>query len=455
MYTVTASFSNGNLTCYNSNVTNLTVNPIIPFNLGPDKLACSNEDLFLNGPAGATAYNWWGSTSFTSATQSLFVPNLGPSNSGVYVLEVDLNGCKTYDSINVRVLSPIIFTLTPSNKTVCRGDYVEFVVAAAQGSENYAYTWNPAIYVTGPTGSVQAGQALGTTVYNISAYDIACPNYVIQTNFTLTVEQPPVPQLSIPKNNVCEPLCMIMNSKTQGQASLVTYDFGNNNVVQGDSVNVCLPAGTHYVTISTVGNNGCKGVFTYTNQPITVFPKPGADFTWDPSTPNTSNNVVTFYPSVKKGNSFTYAWEMMNSTNVGGVDTSTAKNPTKVYDNNGKFHVMLVVTNDHGCIDTVFKIVEIEEDFNIFIPNTFTPNDDNINDVFSVKGLGLKQEGYLMEIFDRWGTLIYSSKDLNKGWDGTVKGVKAAEGVYIYQVHVICGNGVGKREFKGHVTLMK
>jgi len=454
IYTVTAGFTNGNLTCFNTNQTHLIVKPILPFNLGPDKLACSNEDMFLNGPSGATSYNWWGSTSYTSNTQSLFVPSMNPSNTGIYVLEVDLNGCKTYDSINVRVLSPIVFTLTPSNRTVCKGDKVEFVVGAAQGSENFAYTWNPAIYVTNPTGSVQAGEILGTTIYNISAYDIACPNYVIQTGFTVTVNQPPVPNLSLPKNNVCEPLCMLFNTGTQNNAELVTYDFGNGQVVQGDSINICLPAGEHNLKIYTVGNNGCKAIYDY-QTPIVVYHKPGGDFTWTPETPNTSNNQVTFLPTTRNGNTFTYNWQMTNSTNVGGVDTSTTKNPSKIYDNNGKFPVMLEVRNEYGCIDTVFKIVTIEEDMNVFIPNTFTPNDDNINDVFNVKGLGLKTEGYLMEIFDRWGTLVYSSKDINKGWDGTIKGVKAAEGVYIYSVRVIGGNGVGKKEFKGHVSLLK
>jgi len=454
IYTVTAGFTNGNLTCYNTNQTHLIVKPIIPFNLGPDRLACSNEDLLLTGPSGATAYNWWGSTSYTSNTQSLFVPSMNPSNSGIYVLEVDLNGCKTYDSINVRVLSPIVFTLTPSNRTVCKGDKVEFVVGAAQGSENYAYTWNPSIYVTNPTGSVQAGEILGTTIYNISAYDIACPNYVIQTGFTITVNQPPVPNLSLPKNNVCEPLCMLFNTGTQSNAELVTYDFGNGLVVQGDSINICVPAGEYNLKIYTVGNNGCKGIYDY-QTPIVVYHKPGADFTWTPESPNTSNNQVTFLPTTKHGTTFTYNWQMTNSTNVGGVDTSTTRTPSKIYDNNGKFPVMLEVTNEHGCIDTIFKIVVIDEDMNVYIPNTFTPNDDNINDVFNVKGLGLKTEGYLMEIFDRWGTLVYSTKDINKGWDGTVKGVKGADGVYIYNVRVIGGNGVGKKEFKGHVSLLK
>jgi len=453
-YTVTSAFSNGNITCYTTNQTSLTVKPILLFNLGPDKLLCQNDNLSLTGPTGAAGYNWWGSTSFTSNTQSLFVPALTSANSGIYVLEVDLNGCKTYDSVRVDILTPIIFTLTPTNRTVCKGDPIHFVVGAAQGSENYAYTWNPAAYITGPTGSVQAGQAMGTTVYNISAYDIACPNYVIQTSFTLTVKQPPQPNIEISKNNQCEPLCMIFNSHLQSSAK-VTYDFGNSKIVEGDSVNVCLNAGKYYMTIIAEGNNGCTGVYTYTNLPITVLPKPGADFTWTPDEPNTSENEVTFIPTTKTGSNITYQWQFANSTNVHKTDTSTLKTPTKAYDNNGKYPVMLIAMNEFGCADTIFKVITVEEDVNVFIPNSFTPNDDGINDLFYIKGVGLKTEGYHMEIYDRWGTLLFTSRDINKGWDGTIKGVKAEQGVYVYKVKVVGDNGTGKKEFKGHVTLLK
>jgi gliding motility-associated-like protein len=453
-YTVTAAFSNGNITCYSSNVTNLLVNPYLPFNLGADKMLCSNSDLFLNGPGGATAYNWWGSTSYTSNTQSMYVPGLNPSNSGIYVLEVDLNGCKTYDSVRVTVLTPIIFTLTPSNKTICKGDKVNWVVGAAQGSENYAYTWNPAVFITGPTGSVQAGEPLGTTIYNISAYDIACPNYVIQTNFTVTVKQPPQPNIVMPPGNVCEPMCYVYNSHTYGSSKAVMYDFGHDRVYEGDSINICLPAGQHYMRIIATGTNGCKGTYDYT-VPITVNPKPGADFTWDPDPPTTANNSVIFKPTTKYGTTFAYEWAFANSVGAGKPDTSSLKNPMKMYDNNGKFPAMLVVTNEFGCKDSIYKIIIVDEDVAVYIPNTFTPNDDNINDVFNIKGLGLKPDGYVMQIFDRWGTLIFTTRDINKGWDGTVKGQKAAEGVYVYSVKVIGDNGVGKKEFKGHVTLLK
>jgi gliding motility-associated-like protein len=250
---------------------------------------------------------------------------------------------------------------------------------------------------------------------------------------------------------------MLFNSKTNGESLQTVYDFGNNHIVEGDSVMVCLNAGNHYYKISTVGSNGCKGTFDYT-VPITVYPKPGADFYWNPETPTTTDNKVTFFPTTKNGKDFKYNWEFTNSLSTSEttmLDTSTAKNPIKDYYENGKFPVMLVVTNEYGCVDTVFKVIVINEDFNVYIPNTFTPNNDGVNDVFNVKGVGLKQEGYYMEIFDRWGTLVYSTKDLNKGWDGTVKGIKAQDGVYIYKVKVVGDNGIGKKEFKGHVTLLK
>lgn len=66
------------------------------------------------------------------------------------------------------------------------------------------------------------------------------------------------------------------------------------------------------------------------------------------------------------------------------------------------------------------KYINIRDDYNIFIPNSFTPNDDGINDVFQIKGSGLSEEGFLINIYDRWGKIIYTSKDINSSWDGKV-----------------------------------
>jgi len=116
---------------------------------------------------------------------------------------------------------------------------------------------------------------------------------------------------------------------------------------------------------------------------------------------------------------------------------------------------MLISTTDKGCMDTVFKVMEMRDEFAVYIPNTFTPNGDGLNDIFNIKGIGLKTEGYLMEIYDRGGALIYSTKDVMKGWDGTVKGLYAENGVYVYKVKTVGANGEGKKEYVGHVSLLK
>ena len=111
----------------------------------------------------------------------------------------------------------------------------------------------------------------------------------------------------------------------------------------------------------------------------------------------------------------------------------------------------MVVTTEFGCKDTISKIVEVRDEFLIFIPNAFTPNGDGNNDNFRPKGLGIKT--YVLSIFDRWGNLIFQSGD--KGWDGTYKGNLCQDDIYVYKIIVIDNNNNLKHEKTGHVSLLK
>ena len=454
IYTVSTSYNNGAFTCYNSNTVQLTVNPRITFTLDPYRKMCYNTLLNVNGPAGATSYSWAGSTGFSSNTQNLLIPNIQPGQAGTYTLSVQLGPCITTEKIKIEVLSPLAYTLTPQNQTICKGDSVKLVVGSTGGSENYAYVWTPGVFLGSPTGSVQYGHPLGTTIYNLAGYDIACPNYTVFYTFTVQVNQPPVPDLQLDKAEGCQPLCLFYNTKTQNQSSVTSFDFGGSNIMQGDSFSYCLnEPGIYNLKISSIGKNGCKGVFDYP-VPIVVFPKAHSDFTWNPDPVTTSNNQVTFDPTHKYGPITSLSW-MFSGTGVNGYDTTNLEHPQRIFETPGKYPVLLIQRTDKGCIDTVVKFLEIIEDFNVFIPNTFTPNGDGTNDVFNLKGLGLKATGYSMEVFDRWGHSMFSTKDVTKGWDGTVKGQPAQDGVYIYKIYATGANGEGRKEYIGHVTLMK
>lgn len=454
IYTVTTSYNNGILTCYNTNTTNLLVNPILTFTLPPYQQVCYNSFLNINGPAGATSYTWISSSGFTSNIQNLQVPNIQSTQAGVYELEINLGPCKTKASVNIDVLAPMVFTFTPNSRTICRGDSIKLTMGSAFGSGNYAYVWNPQIYLGSPTGSAQAGAPAGTTIFNVQGFDIACPQYTLNHTFTVTVNQPPMPDLKLERVQGCESLCMFYNTRTQSDAAITTYDFGGDKVMQADSFQYCIDApGTYNLKIYSKGKNGCSGTYAHA-EPIVVFPKPHSDFVTTPEIITTTDNNVSFKPSSKYGPVVNLTWQFTGSTIV-GLDTSNVVIPQRTYENIGKYPVMLVSKTDKGCIDTVVKFLDVVEDLNIFIPNSFTPNGDGLNDVFNVKGVGFKIENFSMEIFDRWGTALYFTKDVMKGWDGITKGQIASDAVYIYKIKVVGANGQGKKEYVGHVSLIK
>ena len=116
---------------------------------------------------------------------------------------------------------------------------------------------------------------------------------------------------------------------------------------------------------------------------------------------------------------------------------------------------MLTVQNSYGCIDTITQIVQVIPEFILYVPNAFTPNDDGVNDFFNVKGLGI--EGVVLKIFNRWGENIYTTSDLDGGWDGTIQknnGGEAQQDVYVYDVQV--KDVFGKSHTQtGRVTLVR
>jgi len=108
----------------------------------------------------------------------------------------------------------------------------------------------------------------------------------------------------------------------------------------------------------------------------------------------------------------------------------------------GRYLIYLHVENEWGCTDSIYHPIYINSNFTVFIPNSFTPNRNGVNDSFKVYGTGIVEAEML--IFDRWGELISSYKNLepmSKGWDGKYNGQPVKQDVYTYKIKV--------RDFKG------
>ncbi|MGZ3920768.1 MAG: T9SS type B sorting domain-containing protein, partial [Bacteroidia bacterium] len=207
--------------------------------------------------------------------------------------------------------------------------------------------------------------------------------------------------------------------------------------------------GLFTVKVSLTDVFGCKDSSSTT---VTVYPKPVADFVYAPLKPHIyADDQVTFTNASYGANIVSYNWSFVTPA----VILSSALNPVINYTKAGDYTCMLLVTSDHGCIDTISKPIEVNDDYNIFIPNAFTPNGDGINETFQPKGTGFSK--YHMRIFDRWGELLYETDELGNGWDGTFQKKSKdvlPNDVYIYKIHLVTIYGESK-DVLGHVSLIR
>ena len=109
-----------------------------------------------------------------------------------------------------------------------------------------------------------------------------------------------------------------------------------------------------------------------------------------------------------------------------------------------------------GCKDTVMYPLEIEEENTLYAPSAFSPDNDNVNDFFFVSGTGIDKNNFLLNIFDRWGELIFTSNDIERTWNGCAKNTanKVPVGTYTWQVIYRDSKGI-KREKSGPVTVIR
>jgi len=107
--------------------------------------------------------------------------------------------------------------------------------------------------------------------------------------------------------------------------------------------------------------------------------------------------------------------------------------------------------NGQPSVTSTSNTTEVVPYLSIYIPNSFTPNGDGINDTFGIQGEAIKD--FTMQVYDRWGEKIFESKNYDERWDGTFEGVKAPQGTYVY--HVSAMGITGKSATKnGSVNLI-
>lgn len=368
--------------------------------LGPaDTIICDAPSLVLNAGGNANVYQW--STGETSRSITV-------TQDGSYWLTAANGPCQDIDSINIKFLK-IPFVDIGGDQDLCEGE--QYLLTA--GNPGADFLWS-----TGDTTSAIEVGTSGTYWVRVSAG--ICFK---EDTATLTFHALPTVNLG-PDRELCT-RSVTLNANSGGELLWSTGDSSYSIEVN--------QSGTYWIRGRNTFCEAVDSVSLTLLEP--VFLDLGKDLKLCPD----ENEVV--YLSVLQ-NAARYSWSTGEETQVIAVNQP------------GRYSVEIEAIN--GCTGADEIVVEEFCDVRIYIPNAFSPNADGLNDVFFIQG----ELNEFMELFiyDRWGKLIFQTKDQLIGWDGKIGGQDVPEGVYMYRLNYLGtdeSGAPGTQSLQGSITLIR
>ncbi len=183
---------------------------------------------------------------------------------------------------------------------------------------------------------------------------------------------------------------------------------------------------------------------------VEVFESPQAGFTYSPPEPSNFESEIQFTDTTSLASHWLWYINDLNTP------LFNQPNPSYTFPDTGLQIVQLIVVSENGCRDTLQKIVDVVPKYTFFMPNAFTPNFDRLNDFFQPTGIFFGLKDYKLQIWDRYGELVFSSEDFRQGWNGSMlnNGQVLPPGTYLY--HLSFTEPRGKKVSKeGHVLLLR
>ncbi len=422
--TYTVIGANGSCTNTALVAVSVTVNPIISVTT---ETICSGNSASLTA-SGGSSYSWTPANYLSSTTGNALTSN-APSSQTYSVTGISPLGCKTTVSVEVTVVTTPTLNVVGNPLTICTGSNSILTVNGAN-----SFTWSPSATLDNTNNSNVTATPISTTIYTVTGENnlgnISCYN---SRTIQIIVKPKIVPILS-PNQEMCE-----------GQSTKIYAKGGNVYQWQpsiavskpNDSITFVKPNVTTIFTVSVSYNNLCPETGTVE---VIVNPLPIIDAGKD-STINIDESIV-----------------LQGTGDVPVGFLSTAANPlvcnycpiVEVFPKENTCYTLEGYSNK-GCRAQDVVCITITKDWDIYIPNAFTPNGDAFNEMFLPQGYGITQID--LQIFDRWGNMMFYEKDTKMGWDGKNKGLLCEQGIYVYKVFIYAMSGEAYSK-TGHVTLL-
>lgn len=204
--------------------------------------------------------------------------------------------------------------------------------------------------------------------------------------------------------------------------------------------------GTHEIALEVTSYKGCVGSNAISN--FEVHPNPQVDFDINPSILTEESNEALLINNTP--NSSQAMWI------VGDEDIFIGDRVNYTFPRlAGEYKVTLIVNSIHNCTDSLTKFINLVGTLRAYIPNAFTPDGDGLNDTWKPIFSGHSEQGYILQVFNRWGEVIFETTQVNEDWDGTYLNNMVPSGDYAIRVKVQNKDETKSEVFFGKVTLLR
>ena len=349
------------------------------------------------------------------------------------VTAIDSFLCNYTDNFTITVAPLPILSLSANQTTLCAYDTLQL---SASGANAYAWNGPVAFANNNPNQSIISPvsgiyEVVGTTLNGC------------QDSMEVNITVHPAPQLSLtPDQGICP-----------GFAANIAVSGATNYLWDNPSItNTGAAVTPSQTTTYTVIGSNVYNCFDTASTTVTVYPQPSANFSASPLILTNDNPTVSFTSAAL--NAATAIWDFGDGTTL--ESNQNEFDYTYPFVEDQTYTVTLNVESPEGCTAQSQVQIQIKGGIIYYIPNTFTPDGDALNNLFTpIFTSGFDPQTFHMTVMNRWGETVFESFDPKGGWDGKIDIYNAPEGTYNYIIDFKTMNSEEMKRVTGHVLLLR
>ena len=457
--------------CEQLEAVNVIIYPKPPSPSVPSVSVCERQDTVLSVADFGDMYDWHDHPTLESiiANNTLdYYTSILTGTETYYIEATNSFGCVSEHRTPVTVYVNPLPLVSFNVNDICENDGAFFENTSFAQGNNVSYDWD---FGDPNSTSNTSNQITPTHTYTQSGdYDISLEvttDFGCQHQAYKTITVYGVPLADFTADSVCIGLTNTLSGINDPNSNIVDWywTFGDGDTGGGKDQTHLFPTdGSHYVSLTVFTDVGCTNS---NRKAVIVHPEPVASYSVNPQPTDVLHPEVTF-KDLSSGSVATSlaegGWDFGN----GFVsDYVPGENISQIYpDDNiapyAEYPTQLTVVNEFGCIDTATYPVRILPVWTYFVPNSFTPDNNGVNDEFKGKGFGIEKAE--MWIFNRWGDNIFHTDDKDEAWDGKDHMYQGGAEItsddfvkvdtYVYRIEIINIFGE-KHKFIGEVNLIR